>query len=246
MAVSQNQKLRKAAAKAAKRKAVVAEKLGAQRRELAISRPRHVELATSPLVACTMTQGFETEGAGTLWVARQLTLGRFGVCFFHLDLWCLGVEDAHFEVLEAEDYEYYQQQPENLASSPMDLGLARKLVRDAAAYGRRNGFPPPDDFAEMESFFGDAAPAETRFTFGRNGKPYFVVNPNDPQARVRRTLDYLEQTLGPDGFEFEYPLDENDPPEAKPPTAATSPSAITPPSHSSARRATGSGFSRRR
>jgi len=241
MAVSQNQRLRKAAAKAAKRKAVVAEKLGAQRRELAISKPRHVDLAASPLVACTMTQGFEEEGAGMLSVVRQLTLGRYGVCFFDIDLWCLGVQDAYFEVLEAEDYEDFLAQPVSLAASPMDPALARKLVRDAAAYGTRNGFPPPEDFGETESFFGDVAPAEATFPLGRNGKPYFVVNPSDPPARVRRTLEHLEYTLGADGFEYEYPVEE-DQPDATPP----SPAEITPPSRSSARRATGSGSSRLR
>jgi hypothetical protein len=246
MAVSQNQRLRKAAAKAAKRKAVVAEKLGAQRRELAISKPRHVDLATSPVVACTMTQGFEEEGAGTLTLIRQLTLGRYGACIFDIDLWCLGVEDAYFEVLEAEDYEYYQAQPESLARVPMDPALARQLVRDAAAYGARNGFPPPDEFGEMESFFGAIEPAGATFPLGRNGKPYFVVNPNDPPARVRRTLEHLEYTLGPGGFEYEYPLDEDVLPEEKPPTAEASRSAIAPPSRSSARRATGSESSRRR
>ena len=255
MGVSQNQRLRKAAAKAAKRKAVVAEKLGAQRRELAISKPRHVDLAASPIVACTISQDFKTRGAGTLLVVRQLTLGRYGVGFFHIDMWCVGIEDAYFEVLEAEDYAAYQEHAQNEgAVSPIEPALARKLVRDAAAYGSKNGFLPPDDFAEMESLFGDVAPAEATFTFGVNGKPYFVVDANDPPARVRRTLEHLERTLGPDGFEFEYPLEEDNASEGQAPERRPRASASTgadepvlqPSSRPTARRAIGTGFSRSR
>ena len=211
MAVSQGQRLRKAAAKAAKRKAVVAEKLGAQRRELAISKPRHIDLAASPIVACTMTQGFEKTGTGTLFVARKMSLGRYGASFFLLDLWCIGIKDAFFRVLDDEDYEFYREQGEEAtASAPMELAVARKLVRDAAAYGATNGFAPPDDLGEMERIFGDVAPADTTFTFGVDGKPYYVVGPNDPPSRVRRTLEMLEYTLGPDGFQYEYPVEEDD------------------------------------
>jgi hypothetical protein len=211
MAVSQNQRLRKSAAKAAKRKAEVAVKLERDRRERAISKPRHIDLATSPLVACQMTQDFEQIGKGTLIVARKLTLGRYGASFFLLDLWCLGVKDAFFRVLDAEEYEFYLENAKEAApSSPMAPEVARKLLRDTAAYGTNNGFAPPDDFAEMERIFGDVAPAEATFTFGVNGRPYYLVGPDDPPARVRRIMDQLEWTLGPDGFDYEYPLEEDE------------------------------------
>jgi hypothetical protein len=210
MAVSQNQRLRKAAAKAAKRKAAVSEKLEAERRERSISKPRHVDLAVSPVVACTMTQDFEQSGIGTLLVARKLTLGRYGVCFFLLDLWCLGIKDAYFRVLDAEEYEFYREHSDETASAPMELAVARKLVRDAAAYGKANGFEPPDDFAELDRFFGDVAPADATFKFGVDGKPYYVVGPNDPPARVRRILETLEFNLGADGFQYQYPLEEDE------------------------------------
>ncbi len=45
MAVSQGQRLRKAAAKSAKRKVVAAEKLSVERRELTISKPHHIDMA---------------------------------------------------------------------------------------------------------------------------------------------------------------------------------------------------------
>lgn len=211
MAVSQNQRLRKAAAKAAKRKAEVAVKLERDRRERAISKPRHIDFSASPIVACQITEGFQERGFGTLFIARKLTLGRYGAAFFLLDLWCLGVKDAFFRVLDAEEYDYYlEHADEAFPSAPLAPDVARKLLRDTASYGKTNGFFPPDDLADMELVFGDVAPAETVFTFGVNGRPYYAIGPDDPPARVRRILEQLEFTLGPDGFDYEYPVEEDE------------------------------------
>lgn len=210
MAVSQNQRLRKSAAKAAKRKGLVAEKLGAQRRELAISKPRHVDIAASPLVACTISSDYAKEGVGTLSVVRKLTLGRYGACYFLLDLWCLGIKDAYFRVLDAEDYEFYHEGDQAVPVSPIDPAIARKLVRDAAAFGLKNGFAPPDDLTEMERMFGEVETTAATFTFGVEGKPYYLVGPNDPPARVRRIMETLEFNLGINGFQYEYPVEDDE------------------------------------
>ena len=209
MAVSQNQRLRKAAAKAAKRRAVVAEKLAEQRRELAISKPRHLDLRACPIVACTMTRDFERLGKGTLMIARRMTLGRFGVGLFYLDLWCLGIEGGYFEVFEAEDFEDYQAE-RGAGADPIDPADGLKLIRDCAAYGRANSFSTPPDFEETTQIFGDVAPSARHFTFGVEGKPYYVVPPQETPARVRRILETLEFNLGANGFQYEYPVEDED------------------------------------
>ncbi len=208
MPVSQNQRLRKAAAKAAKRKVVVAEKLARERRELTISKPRHIDFATSPIVACTVSQDVESKGLGTLSVARKLSLGRFGVAVFLLDTWCLGVKDAFFRVYDAEDYEAYCENLESVESQePIEPARARKYLRDAAAYGLSNGFPPPDNFAECERILGDVPPAEATFAFGQNGRPHYVEGPNDSRSRVLNILKQLESKFGPDGFDYTSAFD---------------------------------------
>jgi hypothetical protein len=208
MPVSQSQRLRKAAAKAAKRRVVAAEKLAQDRRELNISKPRHIDLATSPIVACMATEDFESKGMATVTVVRKLSLGRYGLVMFLLDTFCLGVKDAFFRVADADQYEIYRN---GLAvaggTASIEPARARKLVRDAADFGAANGFPPPADFAEFERIFGDVAPSEETFTFGRDGKPYYVAGPYESAQRSEYVRKMLEQRFGPGGFHFTIPLD---------------------------------------
>ncbi len=214
MPVSQNQRLRKAAAKAAKRKAAVAEKLAEQRRELAISKPRHINLAASPIVACTLSEDYEERGMGMLTVTRKLSLGRFAITQFLLDAWCLGVKDAYFRVVEGDEYEDFAEELEiEGGPAPMLPARARKLLRDAAAYGASNGIPQPDDLPEMERMFGDVQPdPEATFAFGDRGRPHYVVGPHDTLQRQKFILARLEEKFGPDGFEIsaETEFDEED------------------------------------
>lgn len=211
MPVSQNQRLRKAAAKAARRKVVVAEKLARDRRELSISKPRHIDFAASPIVACTVTENFESIGISTLTVARKLSLGRYGIAVFLLDLWCLGVKDAFFRVADADDYEFYLGGIESVGgAAPIEPARARRLLRDAVAYGASNGFSPPAEFAEVERIFGDVAVAEATFSFGDNGRPHFVVGPDETRSRAEHIRANLEQRWGRDGYDITYPLADDD------------------------------------
>jgi hypothetical protein len=211
MPVSQNQRLRKAAAKAAKRKVVVAEKLARERRDLTISKPRHIDFAVSPIVACRVTSGIEALGMGTLTVARKLSLGRYALSVFLLDLWCLGVKEAYFRVADSDQYQFFSENTEAAGQTEaIAPARARQLVRDAAAYGAANGFPPAADFVEVEGIFGDIAPAGARFVFGQDGKPHYVAGPSDSLRRSTRIRETLERRFGPDGFHVTLPIDLND------------------------------------
>jgi hypothetical protein len=211
MPVSPGQRLRKAAAKAVKRKAIVAEKLAKERRELRISKPRHVDLASSPIVACLLTAGVENVGEATLTVARKLSLGRFAVGVFLLDLWCLGVKDAFFRVDEAEDYEAFREDMEaGGLFEPIAPARARLLLREAVAYGAANGFPPLPEHVEMERLLGDVEPAGEPFAFGDNGRPHYVVGANDTRRQADFIVATLTEKFGPNGFDVTYPLEDGE------------------------------------
>ena len=81
---------------------------------------------------------------------------------------------------------------------------ARKLIQDAAAYAAGLGLPTAKDTSAIEAIFGDvdASACTDTFTFGKNGKPFFVGGPNDTPARIRTIIQTLEKSRGTGGWDY--------------------------------------------
>ena len=56
----------------------------------------------------------------------------------------------------------------------------------------------------------DAESCPTPFTFGKDGKPYYVCGPNDTPEFQRRVLQKLEKNCGPDGYHWLIGAPEDD------------------------------------
>lgn len=50
--------------------------------------------------------------------------------------------------------------------------------------------------------------AHATFTFGHQGKPYYVPGPTEAPQLVRRRFEHLTERLGPDGFLFSVEADD--------------------------------------
>src|SRR5262245_38696707 len=81
---------------------------------------------------------------------------------------------------------------------------ARKLVEGAEAYARDLGFSPHPDYQRARRIFGDLDPTAcpTHYTFGKDGKPFFMSGPYDTPARCRKIIDTLTRRCGPEGFHY--------------------------------------------
>ena len=203
MATSQSHRLRLAAQKASRRKAVVAEK---RKTETATKGGGQAQVAVAtraPVKACIVSDRLFAEGIGQLVLARTLPSGMVAASFFLLDVWCLGVKDAFFAVMTPQKFgdrkdELSRQQP----FTDIDPSIARKLLHDAAMYAAGLGLAPSEDFAQAEAIFGDIPIAMETFPFGKNGKPFFICGPHDSPTRIRHILATLAKRAGPDGFDF--------------------------------------------
>src|SRR4051812_25224907 len=81
---------------------------------------------------------------------------------------------------------------------------ARRLIRDAAAYAAGLGLPAAKDTPVIDAIFGDVdanACTET-FTFGKDGKPFYVSGPYDTPARVRTIGQALEKSCGTGNWDY--------------------------------------------
>ena len=203
MATSQSHRLRRAAQKASRRKAVVAEK---RKTETATKGGGQAQVAVAtraPVKACIVSDRLFAEGIGQLVLARTLPSGMVAASFFLLDVWCLGVKDAFFAVMTPQKFGDRKDELSRQQSfTDIDPTIARKLLHDAAIYAAGLGLAPSEDFAQAEAIFGDIPMAMETFPFGKNGKPFFISGPHDSPTRIRHILDTLAKRAGPDGFDF--------------------------------------------
>ena len=208
MAQNQAQRARNKAAKEARRKAIVKQK---KKEEIVAATPAHqiAAAAACPIFKCLVMPALFEVGIGQLILARQLPSGLLGIAFFLIDPYCLGVKDAFYrEVGWEEAEERLWGLGEFVDYDPV---CARRLVTEAAAYAADLGIPPPADLKVIERLFGDidGSTCQQVFTFGKDGKPFFVAGPNDGPVKIRRILNALERKVGPGGFDYLLPADLN-------------------------------------
>jgi hypothetical protein len=198
------QRQRKLAAKAARRKAVVAE-----RKKLEVwsaSLAGRVRVASKgPIVRCLMPSGLFEIGIGHVIVAHALPSGLLGCAFFLVDVFCLGVKDAFYaEIGESELRSRLADAHDAQPLIDTEPARARKLIRDAQAYAAGLGLPAGTDTPVIEAIFGgvDANDCTETFAFGKDGKPCFISGPNDTPARIRAITGALEAGRGTGGWDY--------------------------------------------
>lgn len=198
------------AAKAARRKKL----LHARRAATPVSLAQKVHfLATRPLHRCLIQPEMFKTGIGTVVLARRVENGQIAMAAFLVDAFSLGIKDLVFHMLEPSEFEaYIAMAHETAPFRAVDPSYARKLLRDAAAYAASLGLRPHRGFASIEPLFGDvrADDCTEEFSFGRGGKPFYMVGPTESTAQVMRRLERLAERLGPDGFDFTIPISEDE------------------------------------
>ena len=205
MALDARKRQQKLAKKAAKRKAVVATKKSLGEMGGLASRGRQVlPTASAPIHECLVAESLFDIGIGDVIVSRKMPNGFIGAAFFLVDVFCLGVKDAFYDVLSPAEYDFRLSGLQHETFRAIDPTCARKLVEGAEAYARDLGFPPHADYQRARQIFGDldVTACPTHYVFGRDGKPFFMSSPYDTPARCRRIIDTLTRRCGPEGFHF--------------------------------------------
>lgn len=206
MALDKKKLQKKRAKKAAKRKAVVAAKKTPVISGRISAGGRALSLAvSSPIHECLVAEELFDGGMGTVVVSRSMPEGRIGASFFLLDVFCLGVKNAYFLAMPQDEYDLRLDTIEdNESLKPVLPSYARKLVEETEAYARNLGFSPHPDYQGAKKIFADidATTCTDRFTFGKDGKPFFIAGPNDTPKKIERILETLTKHCGPGGFDY--------------------------------------------
>lgn len=167
----------------------------------------------APVYECWEPMQLFDQGIGTVTIARKTYHNEILMAAFLLDVFCLGVKNCYIKLMQEEEYraglENISDHEELLAIDP---GCARKLIEETEGYAKELGFSPHKDYQFARKIFGeierDACSRE--FTFGKDGKPFYMAGPNDNEAFSRKVIDKLTKKLGPDGFHYVAYLDGPD------------------------------------
>jgi hypothetical protein len=181
------------AAKANRRKAIVAQKRKAEA-VVGTQAGQAAQAAALPIQRCLLTQSMFEVGLGSLILARGVRSGALTVAVFLLDSFCLGVKDVIFRSMTPQQLDAWVASLSSATSvAPVDPAYARKLLHDLVRWSAARGFPPARDFAAAERLFGTVDPrtCDATFEFGMQGKPLYIGNLEDSPWEV---LDFGEES----------------------------------------------------
>ena len=208
------QHAQKRAAKAARRKKVLAERRKAAIAETQMSLATRIRrMAGAPIHSCLISETLFELGKGYLFLARKAADGRTALAVFLLDVYCVGVKDVILRLEEASAIERFMEalgQAEPMVA--IEPTRARKLLRDLVAWSRSIGLAPHPDYAAAEPLFGDvsADASDESFGFGKDGKPFLITGPTDTPARIRKRIEALRRTVGDGGFDYILEVEGDD------------------------------------
>jgi hypothetical protein len=187
----------KRAAKANRRKVVVAEKRRAEIAGGSLA-AQVARAAALPVQHCLLAGNLNEAGMATLILARGSTPYTLTLGGFLIDAWRLGVKDTFFQTASTESFERLLA---GLGDSgpveEVDPAYARKLLRNVTAWAASNGVAPHRDFAVVEKLFGDvdADASDATFAFGLDGKPAYISGPDDSPAQSRFRLGAIKEAI---------------------------------------------------
>ena len=212
MSSDEKRRQKQLAKKSAKRKAIRKEHALMSSFSLASLMKQVVLASQAPVYECLLPIGLFELGMGNVMISRKLPDGRIAFSAFLVDTFCLGVKNAFFRVVT--EHEYKQAMETDIADSQpdgceqIDPACLRKLIEQAVAYAQDLGFEPHPDYNLARLLFGDIDPSacNQNFTFGSQGKPFYIAGPNESSSQIRVILQTLEKRCGPDGYHYMLPV----------------------------------------
>ncbi|MGR9000125.1 MAG: hypothetical protein ACU88J_13910, partial [Gammaproteobacteria bacterium] len=80
---------------------------------------------------------------------------------------------------------------------------AKKLLDGLVDYAKELGFSPHPDYKNAYDIFGDidAGACPVKYTYGKEGKPFYINGPYESSADINRIINTLTKKCGAGGFD---------------------------------------------
>ncbi len=186
--------------KIAKQKAKrVAKRISLSQRNSTDPTIRLRQAAKWPVVQALAAVDLWNEGLGSLAIARQESEEGLVFAVFLVDAYCLGVKDAFWHAgTPGEFNKLLDRMEESQKLHAITPACLVKIVQGAVAYAQSLGFRPHPDYRHAAKLLEgiDPATCTLEFTYGRNGKPYYIQGPNESHAEAEAIMGRIAAAGG--------------------------------------------------
>jgi hypothetical protein len=152
-----------------------------------------------PIVQVVMSAEVWDTGIGYFLLARQEPTGRLVFGVFLVDVFCLGVKNAFWRDGTRQDLNELigkmETKKKMRATTPACLA---KIVTEAVEFAQSFGLPPHPDYRHTSKLLDGIDPSECpdQFTFGRNGRPFYIQGPNESPAQAEAISQRIHNAGG--------------------------------------------------
>jgi hypothetical protein len=149
------------------------------------------------------------DGIGYLAIARQEPDGQLVYAVFLADVYCLGVKNAFWDVGGPKRFEeLIQRLAQKQTLREIAPACLVKIVEGAVDYAQAFGFAPHPDYRHAAMLLAGIDPAgcQDEYTFGRDGKPFYIQGPNESYAQAKAISQRVQAAGG--HFFMQLPADE--------------------------------------
>lgn len=168
---------------------------------------RFVSVDNTPVYECKISASIYNEGMGSLFITRTLPTGELALGVFLLDIYCLGVKNSYFNIVDKSSYQTFLSKNPNELNN-IEISCAKKMVEGSIDYASELGFKPNKDYKMAKMIFEDidSSLCSYHFEYGKEGKPFYIPGPNDSKKLQKSILDKLMKKFGPEGFDYFLPF----------------------------------------
>jgi tetratricopeptide (TPR) repeat protein len=143
-----------------------------------------------------MNNDWEATGFAHILVIRQMFNLRYISALYLVDVFCSGLKDTLCEINVNEDALQEMKDQVPLGLSRISYEDARSMILGAIDYARQLGIEPgPEGASVWEStskyVIEFARTYDTKFTFGKDGLPYYVEGPEENNLEIIEKLSSL-------------------------------------------------------
>jgi hypothetical protein len=140
-----------------------------------------------------------SSGLGSFAIARRESEGQLVYAVFLVDVYCLGVKNAFWEVGTPSNFKELVERMEKTQSvRAIEPACLVKILHGAVEYAQSFGFPPHPDYRHASMLLDGIDPATCphQFTFGRDGKPFYVQGPHESSAQAVAIMQRIQEAGG--------------------------------------------------